>query len=152
HSNLPYFFFSEGKRQGVFTDALQLNLSAFTWKRRFWNLKQLVLGRGVGGFQYSTNFLNALERQIPSPLLSACIITFSQVFPRTQAVHSDGGLVCYVDGTIRDLGDNPSEVVRQPPYVLHKALGQESGNRLAARHLALRSSCTIPTLADYYKV
>lgn len=152
HSNLPYFFFTEGKRQGVFTDALELDLSGFTWKRRFWNLKQLALGRGIGGFQYSTNFLDALERQIPSPLLSACIVTFSQVFPRTQSLHSDGELVCYIDATMRDLVDNTSYGIKLPPYILQKALDQERKNYHAARHVVVRSSWIIPTLVDYYKV
>lgn len=152
HSNLPFFFFNEGKRQGVFTDALRLDLSEFKWKRRFWNLKQLVLGRGIGGFQYSTNFLTALERQVPSDLLHSCIITFSQVFPRATSIPADGELVCYIDATMRDLVDNPSYGIKLPPYILQRALDQERQNYHAASHVVVRSSWIIPTLVDYYGV
>jgi len=152
HSNLPYFLFTEGKRQGVFTDALRLDLSAFTWKRRFWNLKQLMLGRGVGGFQYSTNFLNALERQIPTSLLSTCIITFNQVFPRAGSLREGGELVHYIDATLRDLVDNPSYSVRLPSYILNKALEQEHKNYAAASHVVVFSSWIIPTLVEEYGV
>lgn len=152
HSNLPYFFFNEGKRQGVFTDALRLDLSEFTWKRRFWNLKQLALGRGIGGFQYSTSFLEALERQIPPLLRSACMVTFSQVFPRAGSIPERGELVCYIDATIRDLVDNPSYAIRLPSYILQKTLDQERQNYHAASHVVVRSSWIIPTLMDYYGV
>lgn len=152
HSNLPYFFFNEGKRQGVFTDALRLDLSGFAWKRRFWNLKQVLLGRGIGGFQYSTTFLTALERQIPGSLHNACFITFSQVFPRADSLSPNATTVCYIDATIRNLVNNPSYCVKLPPYILQKALEQERWNYHAASHVVVRSSWIIPTLVDDYGI
>lgn len=153
HSNLPWFFFHEGERQGLFTDPVRLDLSKFTWTRRLWNLKQLVLGRGIGGYQYSRNFLDGIDRQVPRELYKELIITFSQVFPRASAMQRSGGeMICYIDATMRDLVDNPSYAIKLPPYILEKALAQERENYHAARYVVTRSSWVIPTLADYYQV
>lgn len=153
HSNLPYFFFNEGKRQGLFTDPVRLDLGVFVWKRRIWNLKQLALGRGVGGYQYSGAFLSGMESQVPRPLYKGLIISFNQVFPRIQTVRSHGGeMICYIDATIKDLADNPSYGITISPWILSRALDQERNNYSGARYVVTRSSWIIPTLTDFYNV
>src|SRR5690606_14730749 len=109
--------------------------------------------RGIGGYQYSRNFLDGIDRQVPRELYKELIITFSQVFPRASAMQRSGGeMICYIDATMRDLVDNPSYAIKLPPYILEKALAQERENYHAARYVVTRSSWVIPTLADYYQV
>ena len=153
HSNLPYFFYTEGKRQGFFTDPVRLNLSLFRWKRRYWNARQFLLGRGIGGYQYSRGFLDALHEQVPAHLFGGLVISFAQTFPDADRIKRFGGeVIYYIDATLRDLANNASYGLQVSKSVLRKALAQEKRNYQIAKYVVTRSSWIIPTLVDFYNV
>lgn len=153
HSNLPYFFYNEGKRLALFTDPIKISVDGLAWPRRWWNFKQLLLGRGVGGYQYSEEFIWNVQQQIPELLLNGLIISFSQVSPRIEVVHQAGGeVIYYIDATLKDLVDNESYGIKIPSWILEKALDQERRNYEGARYVVTRSSWIISTLTNFYKI
>lgn len=62
-SNTPYFLLRAGLKRGLFEGGLALHQEQLHWRRRLWNLRQLLLCGKPGGFQYSQPFTKALLAQ-----------------------------------------------------------------------------------------
>src|SRR5258708_5811405 len=69
-SGIPYHFWRAAMKAGFATLPWQMNLETFKRRRVAWNVKQGMMGRGVGGYQYSDDFLERLEAQSPGPLFA----------------------------------------------------------------------------------
>ena len=66
-SGIPAALLAAGQPTGLLQGGLALQPSALAWRRRFWNLRQLLLHGRPGGFQYSPGFARALLAQQPTP-------------------------------------------------------------------------------------
>jgi glycosyltransferase involved in cell wall biosynthesis len=99
-SGIPFHFWRETQRAGWATEPWRLELGRWRMNRRWWNLGQALRGRGTGGFQYSTRFLDQAEDSIPAGQWRGRILSFNQHFPRSTSVGKRGGrLVRYLDAT-----------------------------------------------------
>lgn len=128
-SSIPYFFFQAGYEQGIVDEPWSLDLSQFSASRKWWNLKQLFLGKGKGGYQYSTSFLNKAERQIPGSYFSSHVISFNQLFPRASSVNMKGGkMYYYIDITLADIFRQESYRIAISASMQNAALAQEKEN------------------------
>ncbi len=63
-SNIPYFLLQAGLRSGLLQGGLALRPERLRWRRRLWNLAQLLRSGKAGGFQYSPAFTRALLAQV----------------------------------------------------------------------------------------
>ncbi|WP_411875730.1 glycosyltransferase family 4 protein [Vulcanococcus limneticus] len=68
-SNIPYFLLQAGLRSGLLQGGLALRPERLRWRRRLWNLAQLLRSGRAGGFQYSSAFTRALLAQAPLPAM-----------------------------------------------------------------------------------
>jgi len=80
-SGIPYYFYQAGRSTGFFRDALDLHTEGLTWPRRWWNLKQVLSGKGRGGYQYSRNCLHRSFAVVSAQIADAEIISHFQLFP-----------------------------------------------------------------------
>ena len=70
-SNIPYFLLQAGLRSGLLQGGLVLQPERLHWRRRRWNLAQLLRSGKAGGFQYSLEFTQALLAQANLPAQAA---------------------------------------------------------------------------------
>src|SRR5688500_9939328 len=85
-SGSPYYFYIEGKKAGLFNQPWLSDLNRFKTSRLVWNVKSYLTGKGIGGYQYSEDFLCKAEAAIPKEYLTSEIISFNQVFPRASSI------------------------------------------------------------------
>jgi len=132
-SGIPFHFFEAARRAGFATDPLRIDLGKLVWPRRGWNLKQLLLGRGHGGFQYSARFLDLVEAQIPSGLWEGDVISFNQHFPRAATVRKHGGsLHHYIDAPFTALATGRGLPQELPAAMVEEAMALERSNYAAS--------------------
>jgi glycosyltransferase involved in cell wall biosynthesis len=105
-SGIPYHFGAAAAAAGWQIEPWRLDLAPFRWPRRRWNLGRLARFRRPGGYQYSPEFLDAAEAQIPRELKSGRVLSFNQFFPRARTLARHGGkLILYIDATFPRLLD-----------------------------------------------
>jgi glycosyltransferase involved in cell wall biosynthesis len=128
-SGTPYHFWQAAMKAGFATLPWQMNLTVFKRRRFAWNVKRAVIGQGVGGYQYSDDFLDRLEAQIPTYLFATDVITFNQHFPRALSVKNAGGVLnYYIDAPFAALISGRGSDMRLPAVVATKACQQEREN------------------------
>ena len=86
YSGTPYHLLQAGATLGLPFHGLRLCTDAPSWRARriLWNSKQVSLGRGVGGYQYSDAFLTTLWQQEPAPAPSDFLLNLFQLYPRER--------------------------------------------------------------------
>jgi glycosyltransferase involved in cell wall biosynthesis len=152
-SNIPYFFFTTGKERDIFSQPWRLDLSVFANSRKVWNAKQLLLGRGTGGYQYSDEFIQTCEGQIPPEYFQATVISFNQAFPRAESVKRAGGRIFYyIDATLHDLFNSKLYNIKIPGRMKAAAIEQETVNYKLADGVVTMGSWSFDTLRDFYKL
>jgi glycosyltransferase involved in cell wall biosynthesis len=152
-SNIPYFFYTTGRKQGVFSEPWRVDVSRFSFSRMRWNALQVLLGRGPGGFQYSPGFIEACERQIPREYFSSTVISFNQVFPRASTIRACGGeIYYYIDTTLHDLFREESYGIHIAPTMKELALKQEKENYANAVAVVSMGKWVHKSLADIYEL
>lgn len=135
-SGTPYHFLQAALRSGFVTDPFRIDLGKLYRPRHSWNLKQALLGRGVGGFQYSDRFLSLVEAQVPSDLWGSEVISFNQHFPRANTVARGGGsLSHYIDAPFAALVTGRGLDLKLPPTVVREALALERENYAASERV-----------------
>ncbi len=66
-SNTPHFLLQAGQGQALLETGLALHPEQLRWRRRLWNVAQLLRYGKAGGFQYSRTFNQALLAQARLP-------------------------------------------------------------------------------------
>jgi glycosyltransferase involved in cell wall biosynthesis len=79
---------------------------AHPFKRYAWNLKEAMLLRGIGGYQYSDCYLNDIWRHEQARLHSGVLINLFPLFNTKLFDRHDLKKVFYVDQTLVQLYDN----------------------------------------------
>ena len=127
-SGTPYHF-AKAAARGHPATPWRLDPAQLKQGRRSWNLRQLLFGRGVGGFQYSDAFLARAEAAIPADQWRGRILTFNQHFPRGETVAAHGGqLVYFIDATFASFCRPGGLAARLPARVREKACALEREN------------------------
>lgn len=135
-SGIPYYFWQATLRADFAQEPWRLDLSRFGLHRRVWNVKQLLLLRGVGGFQYSREFLDQAEKQIPSSLFSTEVISFNQTFPRASTVIKNKGVLNhYIDAPFVAFTRGKALELNLPKIVARRACELERENYAASRRI-----------------
>jgi glycosyltransferase involved in cell wall biosynthesis len=128
-SGTPFHFWQAARAAGFATEPWRLQLGEFAWPRRRWNLGAWLGGRGIGGYQYSADFLDRAEARIPPELFATEIITCNQHFPRARSVASAGGkLVHYIDAPFAALAAGRGLELHLPPAIAEEARALEREN------------------------
>ncbi len=140
-SGIPFHFWHAAQAMGLEAQPWRIDLDRLTGKRLFWNALQFVRGR-VGGFQYSGQFLDLIERQIPDELWHSEITSFNQHFPRASTVSDHGGkLSHYLDAPFVALASGRGLDLQLPRHIVRQACELEREN--------YRSSQSIITMARW---
>jgi len=99
-SGIPYHFWQAALRTGWKTEPIRIRLEQATWRRRVWNLQQLLQARGTGGFQYSEDFSDWAWQFAPASLRAAHVLSFHPFTPSLKRLRQAGGrLSIYFDAT-----------------------------------------------------
>jgi glycosyltransferase involved in cell wall biosynthesis len=152
-SNIPYFFYKAGNSAGFLNLPWQADTSKFKLNRIYWNLFNVLIGRGKGGFQYSNCFEKLIEKQIPEDNFKHTVISFSQSFPRSKKVSEHGGGVYYyIDATLNDLFREKEYDLDVPNWIKIKAIEREIQNYFYATKIAVMGNWVKESLIAHYKV
>jgi glycosyltransferase involved in cell wall biosynthesis len=152
-SNIPYYFFTTGQKSGLFQNPFSLNLARLSQSRKTWNLKQLILFRRPGGYQYSPSFLEKAESQIPENYYTGKVISFNQIFPRASTILKEGGSIYYyIDSTLYDLFKDPSYQFNLSRKVMDQALLLEKENYTQAKKIVTMGSWVRKSLVEHYGI
>ncbi|MEB3238893.1 MAG: hypothetical protein VKM68_01625 [Cyanobacteriota bacterium] len=80
-SGIPAALLAAGQPTALLQGGLALQPSALAWRRRFWNLRQLLRHGRPGGFQYSPGFARALLAQQPLPAAPLALLSHMPLLP-----------------------------------------------------------------------
>lgn len=150
-SNIPFYFFQEGSKRGIFGHPWNLPLSQFSDSRKYWNLLSLLCLNRPGGYQFSKAFLDKAESLIPAEYFTNTIISFNQVFPRAETVQKAGGkIIYYIDMTLTDLFKDKSYGVHIGSGIRKMALQQELTNYNLAERVITMGNWPLKTLTEIY--
>ena len=146
-SNIPYFFLRAGRRGGFLHRGLRLHPSSLRWRRLFWNARRLVSGRGYGGFQYSSGFLDRLYAQDPVNGESEILSHFPLLPPdSTDAIP----VSYYIDATLRQVFFDYGAAARVAKSVVRDALEHErAAYERAARVVCFSTYAARSVVEDY---
>lgn len=135
-SGIPYHFYRATQRLNCSVSPCKLNLANYRWRRRYWNLAQMLMGRGRGGYQYSAAFLAQAEAEVLADCKGKTILSFHHHFPRAKEIKKAGGrVVYYLDATLAAQLDGHAININIPPYAIRKALAIERENLAEAFHV-----------------
>ncbi len=148
-SGIPYHFGAAAVAAGWQIEPWRLDLARFRWPRRQWNLGQLLRFRRSGGYQYSAEFLDTAEAQVPRELKSGRILSFNQFFPRARTLARHGGkLVLYIDATFPRLLDRYGFARDMDRRTADEALRAERENLAAAEIVVAFQQWTADSLVQ----
>jgi glycosyltransferase involved in cell wall biosynthesis len=134
-SGIPFHFWQAALKGGFPSAPWRVDLGKVSWQRWLWNGVQLLRGQ-LGGFQYSSWFLYALESQIPDDQWSGGILSFNQHFPRATSVARKGGeLNHYLDAPFAALATGRGLDLKLPRRVVQNALELERENYASSRRV-----------------
>jgi glycosyltransferase involved in cell wall biosynthesis len=137
-SGIPYHFWRAAQRTGREVRPGRLSLSKHKWARLAWNLRQLATGRGLGGYQYSREFLDRAEQEFfrADDCRDKTVLSFHHHFPRATSVRAAGGrIVYYLDATLAAELDGHALSLDLPRRTARDALEIERENLANAHHV-----------------
>lgn len=128
-SGTPWHFMQAAQAAGMKAAPWRLEMANFNHSRRVWNAHQWLLGRGLGGYQYSEAFLSRAEALIPDSAWVGTILSFNQHFPRSSSVYEKGGrLIHYIDATVASAVSEGGFASHLPERIKAEALALECKN------------------------
>jgi len=149
-SGIPYHELLAGNRAGLIDGGLPLSVDAAHWKRhRFaWNLKSLLSGRGWGGFQYSTEFLERLWNPVRARIQGARVINCFPLYP--PSILRDGSIELWfhLDQTLTQLFDHYGQRDLVAPAVASNALELERKGYTCAAGIVMHSEWARRSVID----
>jgi glycosyltransferase involved in cell wall biosynthesis len=85
YSGTPYYFLAAAKRANLLDSGLNLSVDTLPWRMRrmTWNLRKTISGAGIGGYQYSQEFLEALWRPARKNLSDSVVMNCGQLYPQS---------------------------------------------------------------------
>jgi glycosyltransferase involved in cell wall biosynthesis len=146
-STIPFFFLRAGRRHRFLRRGLRLQPSRLRWHRLLWNARQLVSGRGSGGFQYSSRFLRRLYGQDQINGASELISHFPLLPPPGAAVVP---VSYYIDATLRQVFFDYGVAARLGKEMIRDALERErAAYQRAARVVCFSNYAARSVVEDY---
>ena len=139
-SGIPHHFCMAACSRGEPAVPWRVDYGSMTGARFSWNLRQLMRGRGFGGYQYSRSFLDEAEAAIPAEQWFGRIVTFNQHFPRGSSVAARGCyLVNYIDATFDSFCTSGGLAAKLPESVRAEARLLECENYSMAERVVTMS-------------
>ncbi len=151
-SGIPYHLLQEGKRQRLIDQGLSLSTDGWAWKsRRYaWNLRNVMLGRGRGGFQYSVEFLERLWAPVRSLAVNARLINCFQLFPPSLVTSESTERWYFLDQTLIQLFDTYGIREEIGARIAEEAIERERDGYRRAKGIVMHSqSAASSVIQDY---
>ena len=141
-SGIPYHFGEAARMQRQAAVPWRLEMGRFAAARRWWNLNQVLHGRGAGGYQYSEAFLERAEAAISAAQWRGRILSFNQHFPRSRSVAThEGRIVHYIDSTFFSFCLPGGWAEKLPARVRAEAVALERENYAASEWVVTMARC-----------
>ncbi len=152
-SSTSWYFFKSGKEAGIFHVPWRLELEKYNFYRWIWNAGQLLTYGNYGGFQYSSYFLDKIERSLPGNYLSSEVISFNQCFPRARTIKMHNGKSWrYIDATLKQLFNSPAYNMNVPGHIREKAYEDEYENYQLSEGVVTMSKWAAKSVIEEYKI
>ncbi len=152
-SGIPYYFYQAGKSSGFFQGALNLDVPGLRLPRLQWNLRQALLGRGMGGYQYSTACLQRTFEKVRTQVTGSEIISHFQLFPPLYLARKYGVVSnFYIDLPLSRLFDDYGIARTIGKTIASDAIKREQDGYLQADHVVCMSSWAARTVQEEYAV
>ena len=151
-SNIPYFLLEAGIGRGLLSGGLALNHERLRWRRRLWNLAQLLRSGKAGGYQYSQDFLKRLLAQAnldpsqPLQFLSIYPLLPPDPWPAHWRVDF------YIDATTRQVFNDYGSGGRIAVSFQHQVLERERRAYQAAGAVITRSQWSADSVINDYGI
>src|ERR1700722_17876353 len=100
----PHYLIKAFQRQALDSIGLDLTPSVGNNRRRYrWNAKEMVNFRGLGGYQYSDEYLHDIWRNQPVEAPDRIIINLFQMYDTKFFKKTASKKIFYIDQTLRQL-------------------------------------------------
>lgn len=133
-SGIPNHFYEAAVK--LWPDVLPVSLiSGIKSRLRLkWRFNQIMRLRNPLGFQYSKEFLDYAESQLPPNLAGKVVLSFSQHYPRAETIVQRGGaIVYYVDAPLFGFREGKGLLLRLPESVWDNVCKIEQSNYQRAK-------------------
>ena len=153
-SGIPFHMAAAGMRTGTLAGGLRLGVGGRPRRmgRWMWNLRQLLRGRGIGGYQYSRGFLEMLWSQSLPALRGATVVNLFQLYPPSVIADNSICKISYVDMTLRQLFEAYEVEGRIGRPIAREALELERQGYLSARVVGAHSRWAADSLHSGYGI
>ncbi|CAD72657.1 glycosyltransferase family 4 protein [Rhodopirellula baltica] len=139
HGGIPHAFLNAARHGEFAQRGGRIRLNEFKARRISWTVNRMIRGHRMGGYQYSSAFLQHAENAVKE-LIKGDVISFSQHFPRAQTVRDAGGSITYyLDATAAQLTSGRGLDVRLPNDIRQTLLDIERQNYSLADRIVFRS-------------
>ncbi len=99
-SGIPFHFWQATCRGGWEAKPIGIRLGQAGWRRRRWNARQWILGRGTGGYQYSEEFSDWAWQFVGEVGAAPRVLSFHPFTPSLSRLqHAGGEFSLYFDAT-----------------------------------------------------
>lgn len=153
-SGIPYHFLQAAQANGLVDEGLDLCCDGPIWQchRLLWNGWRYVTGRGRGGYQYSTSFLERSWQPLRASLIDQRIINCFQLFPPSMVENPRYAKVFYIDMTLRQLFQDYGIAKTIGGALAQDALEREKAGYQSAERVVCHSQWAARSVIDDYQI
>ena len=153
-SGIPWHLMQEGKRQGMFDEGLALEVESLRWtlRRYLWNLGAALQCRGVGGYQYSTSFLEQLWHPFRESVRGRAILNCFQLYPPSIVADRSVRRWYFLDQTLVQLFDGYGVAAKIGSAIRSEALEREREGYETADCIVVHSHWAEKSVVEDYGV
>lgn len=153
-SGIPYHFLQAAKPAGLIDEGLRLvcDGAAWTGRRATWNFWRAVTGRGKGGYQYSTSFLEALWKPVTDGLQDQAVINCFQLYAPSIVKDQRIRKLYYIDMTLLQLFDFYKIRDTIGAAIVRESLDREKQGYLAAERVVCHSQWAAQSVINDYGI
>ncbi|MBI4445105.1 MAG: glycosyltransferase family 4 protein [Acidobacteria bacterium] len=151
-SGVPYHFLQAALREKFIDEGLPLSVEGPFWKARrwIWNGRQAVAGKGIGGYQFSQEFLECLWKPHKKNLGSSLIINCFQLYPLSLVHDESIEKWFFIDQTLLQLFDSYGVGSRIGRTIAKEAFVREKLGYQRARGVVVHSAWAAKSLLEDY--
>lgn len=149
-SGTPFHFLEAGRRLGFLDRGLALQPERLKFQRLLWNGLEFLRFGEVGGYQYSTHFLDRLMAQAPALVPDTEIISHHSLFPVVGRLSTPVSF--YIDATQAQIFEEYGMASSVSKRMIAGALSREREQFAGAKFIVGMSRWVARSLVERYGV
>lgn len=153
-SGTPYHFLQAAKAEGVLDEGLPLTVNGIDWqvRRWAWNAMSVVSGDRLGGYQYSTTFLETIWTPYRERLRGSLVVNCFQLYPPSIVTDSSIEKWFFIDQTLLQLFDHYGLRSLVGRRIAREAIKREQDGYQASAGIIAHSGWAMRSVIEDYGV